>query len=304
LRTLARLKKLEDELRRAAQNPEDQDAIHDLRVAIRRFQQCIRMFAQFFEPAKIKKIKRRLRKLMDLCGAARNYDIGFEVLKEAGVDDPHVVAAMEKERGRANKELVRGLPSWRKRQTTRRWRAELLPKGEEPGIWETGEAPGPNARRVLPALAQQLFRDGDAAAVPESTHQELHRFRLQVKRFRYTLELFEPVYRAEMNLGIAMLRGLQDRLGAISDCGATLQVVKKHRSAAAAVRKLLDARASDFREYWTREMVPQKRDWWNALLGPGNPGVDAGAEKVAQGKLNGTVYSETRRSGTPRTRKA
>ena len=46
--------KLERQVRRAARKP-DQDAMHDLRVAIRRLSQCLEEFHQFFPLASRKR---------------------------------------------------------------------------------------------------------------------------------------------------------------------------------------------------------------------------------------------------------
>src|SRR3974390_1292225 len=83
VQTSARLKKLNKELRAASRKPDDVEAIHDLRVAIRRLTECLRLFDHFF-PGRPKKIRKRLSKLMDSCGATRNCDIAIELLKEAG----------------------------------------------------------------------------------------------------------------------------------------------------------------------------------------------------------------------------
>jgi CHAD domain-containing protein len=266
-RTMARLKKLEAELRRAVHAPEDQKAIHDLRVAIRRFTQCIRTFAQFLDPARIKPFRRRLRKLMDRCGAARNCDIALEVLRAAGLHDREISAELAGQRRRARKELAQRLRSRHHRMMTRARLVHLhQASGEEDGVWDLKKSAAENARRVLPSLAEELFAAGDVAAMAGSGYLKLHGFRLQVKRFRYTFELFQPVYHAGMKRGLAMLRGLQDKLGAISDCGATLKIVKHDRRAAAAVRKLLSSREAEFREYWAGHCGPPVREWWKSTL--------------------------------------
>src|SRR5262249_52219180 len=45
----ARLKRISSTLRRAAQNPEDPENIHHLRVAIRRFTQALRVFKDLLD---------------------------------------------------------------------------------------------------------------------------------------------------------------------------------------------------------------------------------------------------------------
>jgi CHAD domain-containing protein len=70
-----RLKHFSKNLRRAAKHPEDPEAIHDLRVSIRRVVQACKTFGALLDPAPIKKLRRRLHKVMELCAAVRNCDI-------------------------------------------------------------------------------------------------------------------------------------------------------------------------------------------------------------------------------------
>jgi CHAD domain-containing protein len=277
--TQARLKKLKEELRRAAHDPEDQKAIHDLRVAIRRFTQCLRTFAQFFDAARTKPMRRRLRRLMDRCGAVRNGDIALEVLRAAGLRSRKLNADLGNQRRYAQEKLARRLSSLRKKG----WGGHLHAGKEGAGVWDLKESAAENSQRVLPALAEELFAAGDLAAA-EASVQKLHRFRLQVKRFRYTFELFQPLYRMETERGMAMLRDLQDKLGAINDCVVTLEMVKKDRRAAAAVRKLLISREAEFRKYWASQCGPEIREWWKTTLG--------------SRRSNGTLHITARRSGT------
>src|SRR5258708_38073494 len=83
--TRVRLKGVTATLGRAARHPEDPRANHDLRVAIRKFSQCLRTFRGLFDPQPVKKMRKRLRSLMDLCGAKRDYDVGLQVLAAAGL---------------------------------------------------------------------------------------------------------------------------------------------------------------------------------------------------------------------------
>ena len=73
------LRKLVFHLNRAALL-HDPDSIHDVRVAIRRFQQFLSVFEQFVPRGKAKKIRRQLREVMELSGEVRNPDIASALL--------------------------------------------------------------------------------------------------------------------------------------------------------------------------------------------------------------------------------
>jgi len=62
------------------------------------------------------------------------------------------------------------------------------------------------------------------------------------------------------------LKGLQEKLGAINDCEATLEMIRRDRSAAASVRRLAREREAEFRTYWKKHFGPRERVRWKAVL--------------------------------------
>ena len=260
--TAQRLKKLEAELRHVLRKSKNADAIHDLRVSIRRLRQALRVFRPWFEADRVKKIRRRLRRLLDRCAAVRNCDIAVEVLQAARWKNAELIAALDRERRRTRRELDRELERWNKTDRVQKWREQLRAahSGSQGTTQET-------ARVLLPAMAEDLFRAGKEAARPNSTHRRMHRLRLKAKRVRYTLELFEPVYGTATKRIMDSLKGLQERLGAINDCATTVEMIRGDRAAAAAVLGLAAQREAEFRKYWNTHFGPRERVRWKAVLG-------------------------------------
>jgi len=125
-RTDILLRRLADEVKRAAQSG-DADAIHDLRVAIRRLSRCLRVFAQFYPDGSWKKVRARLSDLLHLAGVVRDRDIALALLSEAGVAKRAVVVArMEQERREAGRELLAAVRSWRDGGVAAKWRRQLI----------------------------------------------------------------------------------------------------------------------------------------------------------------------------------
>jgi CHAD domain-containing protein len=286
-----RLKKLEAELKNAADLPEDPDAIHDLRVAIRRLNQGLRVFHGWFQTRSVKKLRGRLKKLMEKCGAVRNCDIAVEVLKTAGWKDAAVFQALEKERARTDKKLNRTLHQWQHRHRAQRWREHLQVAGSNENL---SDSAADIARGILPAMTDDLFRAGREAAKAGSTHHQMHQFRLMAKRVRYTLEAFDPVYGMTTTEIMEALKGLQEHLGTINDCAATLEMVRYDREASAAVRRLAGKRESAFRTYWKKHFGPRVRGRWKATLG--EPQAESPRErKASSGKgSDGNLHSAPR----------
>ena len=264
----ARLKRFLAQMRGAAQHPEDAEAIHDLRVSIRRFTQPLRTFRAVFDPKPLKKLRRRLRKLMDACAAVRTCDVAVDVLKEAGVANgrPASIARLTAARADAEQALREDLKQLRKRKASQ-WELKMQLLAQEGCEWNLKQDLPGNLARVLPKLAEEFFAVGTGAAAAGDDHEKLHRFRLFAKRFRYTLELFTSFYGAEWEQGLEALRGLQDRLGAINDCVCTIALLGEDRRASAAVKRLLLRREAEFQNYWRKEFASKKLAWWKHWLG-------------------------------------
>ena len=104
----------------------DVDAVHDLRVAIRRLTQCLRVFSKFFPREKTKKIRQRLEAVMDLASEVRNRDTALQLM--AGVPplpDSTLVELLSHERSKAERSLVTALQRWNRRSFHKRWRSRL-----------------------------------------------------------------------------------------------------------------------------------------------------------------------------------
>ena len=58
----------------------DAETVHDLRVAIRRFNQSVAVFGSLLPKREVKRIRKRLRRVMESAGAIRDRDIALEFL--------------------------------------------------------------------------------------------------------------------------------------------------------------------------------------------------------------------------------
>jgi CHAD domain-containing protein len=75
------------------------DAVHDMRVSIRRFQQGLRVFGQYLPNKPVRRVRKQIKRIMDCAGDLRNHDIAIGLVKRAGRDIPELaqqrVAAQE-----------------------------------------------------------------------------------------------------------------------------------------------------------------------------------------------------------------
>jgi CHAD domain-containing protein len=113
------------QVHRVARMPKP-DSIHDLRVAIRRFTQSLRIFRDFFPRTEAKRVRAQLSELMDLAGEVRNRDIAIELLAKAGVDgNSRFVSAFQLDRDATARRLSRAVRRWHRRDFSQKWRNRL-----------------------------------------------------------------------------------------------------------------------------------------------------------------------------------
>ena len=169
-------------------------------------------------------------------------------------------------------------------------------KSKNRKIWQPTKSAAKNAEIVLPPLAQRFFRDGRKAVKSSKVPEALHAFRLKVKRFRYTIELFRPCYGPGLEKRLRSLKGLQDYLGALSDLDTTATLLRqpgfRKLPERASIRQLLKSRVAEnteaFVKHWREEFdAPgQERQWATYLRShtrkPAKPGPTATSVQVSQ----------------------
>lgn len=119
------LRKVTAEARKTARAAE-KDAIHDLRVSIRRLRACLRLFAQFYPGEERRKLNQEVKALMHAAGDVRDRDIALELLAEAGVSPAAAaVRRLQEQRRESAARLHDALKGWKARGVARQWRRRL-----------------------------------------------------------------------------------------------------------------------------------------------------------------------------------
>jgi CHAD domain-containing protein len=111
---------------RQAPRDHDADAIHDVRVAIRRLRRCLRLFSRFYPDNSWKKVRRALAGIMQSCGKVRDRDIAIGLLAEAGMPtDSKLIVRLQKQRRTAGRDLRRDLSDWKQSGLGKKFQAAL-----------------------------------------------------------------------------------------------------------------------------------------------------------------------------------
>ena len=134
-------------------------------------------------------------------------------------------------------------------------------------IWNAGESVEANARLVLPAMAREYFAHGRKIARKQTPASELHPFRLDTKRFRYTLEIFRDLYGKSLDEKLARLKPVQDALGDVNDCVATRAAFDQGRKFDKFLKRRAEKKASKFYEAWQGTFdAPGEEEGWVTFL--------------------------------------
>jgi CHAD domain-containing protein len=210
----------------------DCNAVHQMRVALRRLRAAISLFSAVVADDRTEAIKTELRWFAKELGPARDLDtLLFEVIgpmRKQHAKEPGLASI-------SNMFTRKRLKSYRQAQQavqSTRFRTLVLDTSEwvEAGPWSTTEDASRRARREIPIeiyAAEQLShrckrirRRG--TRINHQDPQQLHRLRIQVKKARYATEFFSGAYHGKKSAKQckkirSSLMQLQNCLGKVND---------------------------------------------------------------------------------------
>jgi len=143
-----------------------------------------------------------------------------------------------------------------------------------------------NARVVLPKMARKYFEAGRKAIEGKRPPEELHAFRLETKRLRYTLEMFRPVYGPNLDRYLKALRELQSALGKVSDYQAIQRVLSGDDEVKKQLEHALKGKIKDLRQSWrVFDSDGQLKRWRTYLAGDHSKPRAKGPARAASKKV-------------------
>lgn len=199
------------------------EAVHQMRVALRRLRSALKVFKPLVHGAELDTIKTEMRWLLGHLGPARDADVFLaEIIapvQENHPDAPALAVLREEWLEQRQQAFVAATAAIDDNRFTRlmltlgQWLAQAP--------WTTTEAAamslGRYARQVLKKSHRRLLKAGG----DNLTHlpaPELHQVRILGKQMRYTGEFFATLYpRAETKPFLGLLAELQESLGGLND---------------------------------------------------------------------------------------
>jgi CHAD domain-containing protein len=259
-------------LNEAGVRRQNEDAVHDMRVAIRRMRAAQRIFGPYFDEETIKPYLRTLRKTARILGAARDLDVALDLLGKYEIALPPVRKAWQDERQAAYANVRRWLGS----KSYSRFVAAFDQFCRTPGLGIRAVQAGvpPQRVEVRHVLPMEIFSHFTnmrvyGTMIDAAPLSILHQIRIEGKRLRYALEsiihLLDPEIASPL---VQDLKQLQDRLGSINDAAVMSERLRRfgedHPQIAVApalsqLDRVIEKERASFAPLWADFISPEKR---------------------------------------------
>jgi CHAD domain-containing protein len=216
------------------------EGLHQLRVALRRLETVLGVFAREFRQDWLEELRSRAKLLSGRLAAARDLDVFVGSLLAAALDRAPLAEAADsagalRAQAQAARETawagacacVAGADFARLLDDVAALAQSRLPLGH-------GRRLPRIAARILDRQARRVKKRGRAAKGGDKA--DLHRLRIALKKLRYSAEFFAPLYPAKaVKRYLVSLRRLQEELGHLNDAA----------NARATIARLLHIRPGD-----------------------------------------------------------
>ncbi len=230
------------------------EALHDLRVALRRLRVLLRALAGLLEHTGAEEIERRWQSFADDLSPLRDADVWRGLLRELPGVTPafrhRVHTRLRRERGRPA--AVLRLPAWsRLKRATKALLARQLPAA----LIKAGE-------KQITSELQRAWKQASARAAKLARNRQLakvepaHKLRIACRRVRYLAEFLALAVEGKKNRQAWQLlagdyRALQNALGRTHDADVLLEFLHEARlrPPAALVRELRHRRVNGVRQF-------------------------------------------------------
>ena len=220
---------------------ESQDALHQLRVAVRRLRSAMSTFKAVVDDPRAGELKAELKWLSGACDEARDLDVFAQDNLEIAGDRAPLAPKIAAARAQAHAMAAAAVASKRFRDLVLETTAWV-----ETGAWRDGEKGRRSARdfavKALDRRWKTLLKLGhDLRALDDAGR---HAARIAAKKLRYAAEAFAPLFTAEPGRRhLRKLKALQDTLGELNDAAVARTLVARLATEdAEGARDLISAR--------------------------------------------------------------
>jgi CHAD domain-containing protein len=205
------------------------DSVHDMRVACRRLQTVLIVFAEFIEKGKLRKFKKQLRRLTRRLGAVRQSDVLIEMFSDSikAADDKQLtvknllLARHSTHRKEASEKLLKLLAEIDSAKTFEGFYDAVNVSPANAGKKIRREIDNVFFVHVMPDAIGGLMREFSAGATRvmdlDASVEVLHELRISGKPLRYAMELAESCFNRGFNEYFLDVKKMIQLLGDIHD---------------------------------------------------------------------------------------
>ena len=215
---------------------EDIECLHRMRVASRRLRSLLPLFSDCLPPKQRTRWRKQLRRVTRALGEARDADVQIACLQKelAACQDEkqrpglaRLLLRFQQRRQGMQAPLVSTLKRLTSRRHINRLEMALRYLLATSQLYATPESARHTYNRSRAAIMRRLQTVLATAATVRGPQSgtELHATRITVKRLRYTLQAFAPLYPNTLNDAIRTARKLQDVLGNLHDCDVWVETL-------------------------------------------------------------------------------
>ena len=232
--------KYREELKRC-KNEFSEEAVHDLRVATRRLVAVMDILRMLDPHPRVQKVRRALKNQLDSLDELRDTQVMLVEVSEAMANFPDLKPFEEYLQGRERKLLRRARKEINALQIS-----ELRKRIEKSHVSLQENANGRGwTAHLLSAVDQAYVRTMQAfGQIEESQPASIHRFRVMFKKFRYMVEIVNPVLRGYPETYLEQMHDYQSRMGDIQDAVVFLNALAEYAEETGAPTTLVEVRDS------------------------------------------------------------
>ena len=210
------------------------NAVHDMRVALRRLRSAFRDLSQMIDSKSIRRINSELKKVAATLGDVRDLDVAILALEElfaetkddaikTGIHD--LSDELKNERENAHARAQKTLNSISIEDLRNRFLQQIESEVRQQELFRPAELTEVG-RGVIESRLDDLCSLGDSIYMPFDGTR-LHELRIAAKRLRYAIELFASAWPDQINGFAKEISKFQEYLGEVHDCGLWIEKLSK-----------------------------------------------------------------------------
>lgn len=223
-----------------AQTGEDIEDVHEMRVSTRRMRSALRLLEPYYTGKTAARFRRDLGEIADVLGDIRDRDVLLDHMnavmpgfaEDVQAELPRVMQFIEGEREAERDDLHEMIGKRRYARFVERFFAFVTTPGAQAVAFREHAVTPFLVRHVLPTVIYEHLGAVRAydAVIPTADAPTLHQLRIEFKRLRYSITIFEEVLGNGIKTYLKDLKGMQDYLGRMQDIATAHTLLEPMRS--------------------------------------------------------------------------